>query len=375
VSIVTMQRGSLRVHVSHVLERRIPYPFQRFTREDGFPNLTAVHRKVRSPMPSITSRTQGLARKARKSLLRTRRRVSRGLYNLKRRGWPADEGIAPERLVWIFGSARTGSTWLGAMMADLEGHAWWHEPMVGYLFGHLFYERAKARRRDENFILGGNKDLWLGPVRRFVLDSAGNRFPEQVDGGYLVIKEPHGTLGAPLLSEALPESRMIVLVRDPRDVISSKMDAAREGSWAEEAQKSRGQEKKNTSADRKPDTFVKSQARRYVQLIDLAQQAFDAHRGPKILVRYEDLRAEPLETMRRIYERLGIPAEEQDLARVVEKHAWENIPERKKGSGKFYRKGSPGGWAEDLTPEQVETVENITAPLLERYYAEARPPG
>ena len=326
-------------------------------------------------MPIIDSRrTLDLARNARKGLIRTRRRLSRGLYNLKRRDRPAGDGISPERLVWIFGSARTGSTWLGAMMADLEGHAWWHEPLVGYLFGHLYYERARGRRRDENFILGGDKDLWLGPVRRFVLDSASARFPERVDGGYLVIKEPHGTLGAPLLAEALPESRMIVLVRDPRDVISSKMDAAREGSWAEEAQKSKGQEKKNTSADSKPAAFVKSQARRYVQLIDLAQQAYDAHRGPKVLVRYEDLRAQPLETMRHIYEKLGIPAQERELARVVEKHAWENIPERKKGAGKFYRKGSPGGWAEDLTTEQAATVENITAPILERYYAEDRPP-
>jgi hypothetical protein len=325
-------------------------------------------------MPIITSsRARGLARKARKSLLRTRRRVSRGLYNLKKRGRSADAGISPERLIWIFGSARTGSTWLGAMMADLEDHAWWHEPLVGYLFGHLYYERARGRRRDENFILGGDKSLWLGPVRRFVLDSASARFPERVDGGYLVIKEPHGTLGAPLLAEALPESRMILLVRDPRDVISSKMDAAREGSWAEEAQKSRGQEKKNTSADRKPDAFVKSQARRYVQLIELAQQAYDAHAGHKVLVRYEDLRAKPLETMRHIYRELEIPAKEQELARVVEKHAWENIPDRKKGTGKFYRKGSPGGWAEDLTREQVETVESITAPILARYYAADRP--
>ncbi len=327
-------------------------------------------------MPIVTSRsTPDLARNARRRLLRTRRRISRGLHNLKRRNRPTDDGIGPERLIWIFGSARTGSTWLGAMMADLEDHAWWHEPLVGYLFGHLYYERARGRRGDENFILGGDKALWLDPVRRFVLDSASVRFPERADGGYLVIKEPHGTLGAPLLAEALPESRMIVLVRDPRDVISSKMDAAREGSWAEEAQKRRGQEKKNTSADRKPDAFVKSQARRYVQLIDLAQQAYDTHAGRKVLIRYEDLRAEPLKTMRHIYERLEIPAEEQDLARVVKKHSWENIPDRKKGPGKFYRKGSPGGWAEDLTPEQVETVESITAPLLERYYAGERPPG
>ncbi|HEX6709150.1 MAG TPA: sulfotransferase [Rubrobacter sp.] len=326
-------------------------------------------------MPVITSRTASdLARSVKGRISRTRRRISRGIHSRRR---PADGEtgrISPENLVWIFGSARTGSTWLGAMMADLKGHAWWHEPLVGYLFGHLYYERARARREDDHFILGGDRDLWLGPVRRFVLDSASTRFPELIDKGYLVIKEPHGTLGAPLLTEALPESRMILLVRDPRDVISSKMDAAREGSWAEEAQKRRGQEKKNTSADRRPDAFVKSQARRYVQLIDLAQQAYDSHNGRKVLVRYEDLRAEPLETMRRIYASLEIPVEEWDLARVVEKHAWENIPDRKKGSGKFYRKGSPGGWAEDLTPEQVEIVEGITAPILDRYYAEDRQP-
>jgi hypothetical protein len=328
-------------------------------------------------MPVIMSRrAPGLVRSVKGRISRTRRRISRGLHNLKNSRWrPADgetSGIRPGNLIWIFGSARTGSTWLGAMMADFKDHAWWHEPMVGYLFGHLYYERARARRENEHFILGGDKSLWLGPVRRFILDSASARFPGLVDGGYLVIKEPHGTLGASLLMEALPESRMILLVRDPRDVVASKMDAAREGSWAEEAQRRRGQEKKNTSADRRPDAFVRSQARRYLQLIEIAQQAYDAHAGRKILVRYEDLRANPMETMRRIHNILEIPAEERELSRVVEKHAWENIPDRKKGSGKFYRKGSPGGWAEDLTLEQVEAVESITAPLLDRYYAEDR---
>ena len=311
-------------------------------------------------MQTTTSRSASdLARNFKESLSRTRRRISRRIHNLKRSRRPSafgeTGGISPENLVWIFGSARTGSTWLGAMVADLEGHAWWHEPMVGYLFGHLYYERARARRKDEHFVLGGDKGLWLNPVRNFVLDSANARFPELIEKGYLVVKEPHGTLGAPLLMEALPESRMILLVRDPRDVISSKMDAVREGSWAAEAQKRRGQGKKNTSSGRNPSAFVKSQAERYVQLLELAQQAYDAHEGRKVLIRYEDLRADPLATMRRIYGALEISANERELARVVEKHAWENIqniPERKKGLGKFYHKGSPGGWTEDLTPSR-----------------------
>jgi hypothetical protein len=86
------------------------------------------------------------------------------------------------------------------------------------------------------------------------------------------------------------------------------------------------------------------------------------------MVRYEDLRADTLGTMKRIYSTLGIPVDEGELARTVEKNSWENIPEEKKGEGKFYRKARPGGWREDLTPKQVRQVERIAAPLLEEYY-------
>ena len=317
------------------------------------------------------------ARGVKSNLARAWRRASRGARRIGKLGGPSPAGgTDPANLVWIFGSARTGSTWLGAMMADVKGYTWWHEPMIGYLFGHLYFDRAKARRKDEHFVLGGEKELWLGPVRRFVLDSVGTRFPGIGGDRYLVVKEPHGTSGSPILLQALPESRMILLVRDPRDVISSKMDAAREGSWAERAQKSRGQQKKNTSADDRPDAFVKTQAKRYAQLMELAQSAFDAHQGPKVLVRYEDLVADTPAAMRRVYSTLGLPADGAELDRVVEKHAWENISEKEKGAGKFYRKGSPGGWTEDLTPEQAGVVTSLTAPVLTRYYPEERrPPG
>ncbi len=37
-------------------------------------------------------------------------------------------GIDPKNIVWIFGSGRSGSTWLSSMMGDMEGHALWGEP-------------------------------------------------------------------------------------------------------------------------------------------------------------------------------------------------------------------------------------------------------
>ena len=47
-----------------------------------------------------------------------------------------EEGIKPESIVWIFGSGRTGSSWLAFMMGALPEHSRWTEPLVGYLFGH-----------------------------------------------------------------------------------------------------------------------------------------------------------------------------------------------------------------------------------------------
>jgi hypothetical protein len=75
-----------------------------------------------------------------------------------------------------------------------------------------------------------------------------------------------------------------------------------------------------------------------------------------------------LGTMRRIYGELGIGVDPDELIRAVKKHSWENIPEEEKGKGKFYRRAVPGGWREDLTPEQVKTVERVTARLLEEFY-------
>jgi hypothetical protein len=110
-------------------------------------------------------------------------------------------------------------------------------------------------------------------------------------------------------------------------------------------------------------------ANSYVQQIEKTRQAYDAHRGLKVLVRYEDLRADTLQTMKRIYSALEMPVEEAELARSVEKNSWEKIPAEQKGEGKFHRKAKPGGWSEDLTRQQARIVEGVAGSLLRELYA------
>ena len=276
--------------------------------------------------------------------------------------------VNPEKVVWIFCSGRSGSTWLRSMMEELVPCEVWEEPNVGQLFGEFYDSNRGGRLSSADFVMGDpTRKAWVRALRNFVLEMAWAARPAITPRDYLLVKEPDGAVGAPLLMEALPESRVILLVRDPRDVVASTLDASRRGNWMYELQ-DRGARGRQARADEKPDVFVKRRADKYVRNVGNAKQAYEAHKGPKVLVRYEDLRADTLGTMKRICSELGIPVDEGELARAVERRSWESIPEKEKGEGKFYRKATPGGWREDLTPEQVKTVEKITAPLLEEFY-------
>lgn len=325
----------------------------------------------------VAGRARGLWLKARLAakrspVLTAAYRDGKGLYHRLRMRGMVDRragGVDPACLVWIFGSGRSGSTWLRRMMGEMPGHRVWEEPMVGALFGEFYAKVPEENLRSKDHVMGEPiRRGWIRSVRNFVLDGARYSNPDLKPGEHLVVKEPNGSVGAPLLMEALPESVMILLIRDPRDVVASMLDAAGEGGWHRE-RFGRGAVGRQAMADRKPEAFARLRARAYMRGVGAARRAYEEHGGRKTLVRYEDLVADTLAAMRRLYSDLGIPADEAGLSRVVAKHSWGNVPEEEKGAGKFYRKGTPGGWREDLTPAQAAIVEEMAAPIIGEFYA------
>jgi hypothetical protein len=276
-------------------------------------------------------------------------------------------GIKAENLIWIFGTGRSGSTWLASIMGEPSGYRPWREPLVGQLFGE-FYTKTSTNPGRRDFIMSDStREAWLEGIRSLVLNVAEARFPRAADD-YLVVQEPNGSLGAPLLMEALPESRMIFLVRDPRDVVASALDRHRKGGQAYERLRKDPRRGDADRVERDPEAATRGQARRYLRNMSSTKQAYEAHRGSKVLIRYEKLRYETFGMLKHAYSTLGVPVDEGELARAVEKNSWESIPSEDKGPRKNRRKATPGGWQEDLTREQVKVVEEITAPLLREFY-------
>ena len=275
------------------------------------------------------------------------------------------KAIRAEQLIWMFGHSRTGSTWLSWMMAELENQERWHEPYVGMLFGSFMFGRKIKNNtkllNNPTFIMGEPyREVWLRSIRNFVLEGAAARFPELRENQYLVVKEPNGSIGAPLLLEATPESKMIFLIRDPRDVIASRLDAFAKGSWT-------GRDRDYSTAE-KLNKQTKRLAKDYKRAVSKVRKAYEAHPGKKTLVRYEDLRHDTVNALKVMYGALEVEADEAQLQTAVMKHSWTRIPESEKGKDKFFRKAQPGGWRDDLSAEQIRLIEEITRPILARYY-------
>ena len=245
-----------------------------------------------------------------------------------------------DRLIWILGSPRTGSTWLLRMLihplALARNPLGFAAPRLRaripampvvplnepYLPVHLTPLRIPPRQREgdpdaSKFLVNSQREedasyffsreyewAWRPELRRLVLA----RFAAQVDAAVaarrlptplVAVKEPNGSHGAELLMSLFPRSRLIFLMRDGRDVLNSLLESQLPGGWRE------GVGRPIDSGGRRLE-FVTTHSRLWVQRMNAVGSAFDRHPPDRRLrLRYEDLIVDAEGRMRQLFTWLG----------------------------------------------------------------------
>ena len=285
-------------------------------------------------------------------------------------------------LAWIFGSSRSGSTWLTRMLRDLDSRVVpIDDPHLGHHLGvwrpislawgaaeeiPQLTTLAKVKSDHESYFFSERyRETWEPALR----DLISTRFMAQVEaespaGADLerqvaVVKEP-GSQAAGLLLTLFPESSLVFLLRDGRDVVDSWVDAYQDGSWAIEGGAF-------PAADEGRLPLVRWLSSVWAYRTSVVLDAFEAHPSERrVLVRFEDLRRDTCAQLERIAGTLGLSTATGDLDRVAEIHSFERLPSSKTGTGSVTRSGASGGWRENLNAEEQAEMTKIMGSQLER---------
>lgn len=290
-----------------------------------------------------------------------------------------DEG----RLAWIMGSSRSGSTWLLRMLTELDGTVGIDDPHLGHHLGvwrpiPLAWAASKERpvlkqlhevkrEKDGYFFNERYRATWEPLLRELVL----GRFGAQAagSGGPIIVKEP-GAQAADLILRMFPRSRLVFLLRDGRDVVDSWLAAYQSGTWAQD-------EGAFPLAPEGRNAFVRWQAAVWAYRTEAVWRAFSAHDPERrLLVRYEELLADPVGQLERICSVAGVNVTRRELREVAATHDFEAVPDEAKGEDREVRAAQPGGWRANLTPAEQEAMMEELGETLRRFgYADQEAPA
>ena len=282
-------------------------------------------------------------------------------------------------LVWVLGSPRSGSSWLWTMLAELDDVIAVNEPQIGHHLAPFLADtpgfdaraldvdtftmhRLQAGRSHYVFA-DAFRDAWL-PALRDLLDTrflahATDNVRGDLGRTRVVLKEPNGSQGAGLLMAAQPDAHLLFLLRDGRDVVDSELAANLPGSWVSSSFPGhRGID------DAERLDFVVQSAQKWRWRTEVVLAAYEAHRGPRMLVRYEDLLDDPAAGLAGIVTWMGLHVPRAETDRIAAAHSFDALPEASRGDTAFYRSARPGAWRHNLTAEEQAVLGELLDPTL-----------
>jgi hypothetical protein len=97
------------------------------------------------------------------------------------------------------------------------------------------------------------------------------------------------------------------------------------------------------------------------------------------VMRYEDMVADPERAFRALLGFLRAPVNDGQLRRAIRRASFKSLQKQEAREGfrerpgameRFFVRGKPGGWRDELTPDQVARLRAEFLPTLEKWYPE-----
>ena len=217
-------------------------------------------------------------------------------------------------LLFVAGMPKSGSTWLGQMIASYPGYR-----------EVLLPEASFAELRGESGHL-------------FELPRKGlDRFD-----GCLVLTKMHCP-GSPANVEILREARVpyVVLYRDPRDVAVSYAHYVKTTPWHIDYPAMR-----HLDVTEGVRFFIRTRLPEFARWMRSWRENRDP--GCSLMLSYEEMLDDPRSALLRVFSLFGLEAGEDTVARILEDHRFDA---GKAGGGTFFRKGVAGDWRNHFDAE------------------------
>lgn len=278
----------------------------------------------------------------------------------------SQEEILENKLIWILGSARSGTTWLGRDLLRHPNNILWDEPKIIQNIGQVKLSKSDNNREfttnPKSFFSPMYKNVWSVHLRKLIL--ARLFAHSQTLEKNVIIKEPIGVHDPDIVLQCLPKSKFIFLVRDGRDIVDSKIDTHFSNSWLRNKERTPRELK---SQETKNKTILFYSKTWNTNMIEI-KKTFDKH-DPQLrtIVKYEDLLKKPFITLKKVYDFIGLSIERDELNKIIEASSFERIPESRKGPGKFYRSASPGNWKKNFSTSEQELMNSIMGKILQKF--------
>lgn len=300
------------------------------------------------------------------------------------------------RPILVTGTHRSGTTWVGKMLAADVDTAYVSEPLnvlhrpgvfrapVKYWYTYINAENESQYLPAFHELLDFQYHTWLEiksirSVKDFLRMGRDFRifFNGSMRGQHALLKDPFAVFSAPWFAKKL-DCRVVVSIRHPAAVVSS----LKRLNWPfdfnnllnqpllmrDHLEEDRAEMELARSGD------VVSQAALLWRLIH--RFVHDARKlFPDFnIVRHEDLSLDPLPGFKTLYESLGLDFDERVKTTILNSSSSENparLARNKTYSVKLDSRASLDNWKQILTPQEVTRIRKITESVSHLFYSDS----